>query len=371
MTLLQFPPPIEMSNETKRAIIDGLKQVIEIFKAAGKLGSDANYSEIIRDPRELYRFIKAFRANADMVGDIVKDEAGKPVLGEDVALTCGVTLAQIQQLLVKTCSRHFLEQTNKEDEKFVNETKKTKVLGLFTKTETFEKKVGGGFDERKVRDISKHMAFDWQLPLLPLYNTLNSAQLFELGDDLPYLQTPEAIKDFSALDQPTIKKAKAVAGNDFAQILRVRPSALTGIGGWNRDMYHHYRKSLGDAAFDFFTRDAKFFMVCAALDKPLITIYGDILSYIDGINLQEIQRLNIDKTDVLLQGMRAAFGPKLREVLSNPNFAKDYLRKLVESLQHVSQEKAQLAQSAMITCKAIAPQVAVWLEKQKSAAATA
>jgi hypothetical protein len=272
---------------------------------------------------------------------------------------------------VKTCAKHYLEQVNREEMRVVTETKKKKVLGgLFTRTETIERKVGGGFDERKVRDISKNMAFDWQLPLLPAYNMLNNVQLLELGDDMACLQSFEHIRDFATLDQPTLKKAKAVVGDDFPNVLTIKPLALAGIGIWTRDMYHFYRKELGESAFEFFAREPTFFMVCASLDKPFISIYGDVLAYIDSDNLQEMQRLNIDKTDVLLQGMKAAFGSKLRDALANPNFARDHLRKLVESMQHVTQEKAQLAQSAMITCKAIAPQVADWVEKQKSVAPT-
>jgi hypothetical protein len=369
MPVPHFPPPIEMSVDTKRAIIDGLKMVIEIFKAAGLIGAEVSYASIIHDPRDLYRFIKTYRNNTHLVGDIVKDSAGAPVSVEDTPLVCGVSLAQIQQLLVKTCAKHFLEQANKEESRVVTETRKKKVLfGLLTKTETIEKKVGGGFDERKVRDISRNMAFDWQLPLLPAYNMLNSAQIFELGDDLACLQSFEHIRDFAALDQPTIKRAKAVVAEDFANVLTIMPSALAGIGAWTRDLYSFYRQSLGDAAFEFFSREPAFFMVCASLDKAFISIYGDVLAYIDSDNLEEMQRLNIDKTDVLLQGMKAAFGSKLRDALSNPNFAKDHLRKLVESMQHNSQEKAQLVQSAMITCKAVAPQVGEWLERQKTAA---
>jgi hypothetical protein len=371
MTLPQFPPAIEMSNETKRAVINGLKKVIELFQAAGRLNADLTYSDIIHEPRDLYRFIKTYRNSTNLVGEIVTDTEGKPVTAEDVPLVCGVTLAQVQQLLVRTCSRHFLELANKEEPKIVTETVKKKVLGIFTKTVTVEKMTGGGYDERKVREISRNMAFDWQLPLLPAYNILNSAQLFELGDDLPCLQSFEAIRDFASLDQATIKKAKTVAGEEFGYILTMNPAALPGVGTWSRDMYVFYRRALGDAAFEFFARDKDFFMVCADLDKPLIEIYGEVLATIDGANLQELQRLNIDKTDVLLQAMRSAFGANFKEALANPHFAKDILRKLVESLQHVTQEKVQLAQSALITCKAEAPQVAAWVERQRAAAARA
>jgi hypothetical protein len=357
-----------MNSETKRNIIDGVKQVLETFKTEGKLPAEATYSSILHDPRDLYRFIRLYRANPAVAADLVKDKEGNPVEADYEQLVCGVSLAQIQQLLVKTCSRYYLEQENKEEVKVVTETVKKKVLGIFTKTEKVERKVGGGFDERKVRDISKCMAFDWQLPLLPAYNMLNSAQLFELGDYVHCLTSFESIRDFTQLDQPTVKKAKATVGDDFPHFLAGRPAALAGVGDWSRDMYQFYRKILGDAAFDFFSRDKEFYMVCAALDKPFIEIYGDMLSYIDSANLEEMQRLNIDKTDVLVQAMRAAFGPKLRDALSNPNFAKDILRKVVESLQHVTQEKTQLLQSAMITCKALAPQVADWVDRQKGLA---
>jgi len=369
MTLPQLPPPVEMTSETKRNIIDALKKIIEIFKTEGKLGPEASYKSVIHDPRELYRFIKAYRANPELAASLVKDPDGNPVTDENETLVCGVTLLQVQQLLVKTCSRHYLEQENKQPPKVVTETVKKKVFGgLFTKTEQVERKVAGGFDERKVREIAKCMAYDWQLPLLPAYNMLNSAHLLELGENIHGLTSFETIRDFIQLDHPTLRKAKQTVGDDFPHFL-ARPAALAGVSVWNSEMYQFYRKILGDSAFDFFARDKQFFNVCAELDRPLAEIYGDMLSYIDGDNLQEMMRLNIDKADVLVQAMKASFGPAIKPALGNPNFAKDMLRKVVESLQHVSQEKAQLAQSAMITCKALAPQVAEWVERQQRSVA--
>lgn len=364
MALPQLPPPIEINNETKRGVIDGLKKVIEIFQAKGLLAREVTYQRIIHEPELLYGFIQSYRANMALAEKIVVAKGGKPVTAEDAPLACGITLAQVQQLLVKTCARFFLEQDTREEESVVTETVTKKRFFIFTTTQQVERKTGGGFDERKVRELSRYMAFDWQLPLLPAYAELNSAQLMELGEDFIFLQTAEAIHEFAQFDQATIKKAKGLAGSDFRQMLATRPKAVGGIAGWTKDMYDFYRKALGDKAFDFFCREKAFFMVCASLDKPLITVYGDVLCHIAAANLEEMQRLNIDKADVLIRGMRFAFGDKLPAVLAQPNFAKDILRKLVESLLHLSQEKAQLAVSAQLTCKAIAPQVAEWLTKQ-------
>jgi hypothetical protein len=364
MASSKLPPPIDITPETKRGVIDGLKKVIDVFQANDVLGKEIGYRDVIHSPEVLHDFIQTYKTNAQLVGAIVVDKKGEPVTDPDVSLSCGISLAQIQQLLVKTCVRFFLEQDTREEETTVTETVTKKRFLFFKTTEQVERKTGGGFDERKVRELSRYMAFDWQLPLVHAYAQLNSAQLMELGENVVLLQTAEAIDDFSKFDPQIIKKAKATAGDDFLNILALRPAAIGGVAVWSKDMYTFYRQALGDDAFEFFGRDKSFFMVCAALDKPLARIYGDVLSYIAAENLEEMQRLNIDKADVLIAAMKLAFGNKIRPVLSRPAFAKDVLRKLVESLLHVSVEKSQLAISAQITCKAITPQVMDWLAKQ-------
>jgi hypothetical protein len=364
MALPQLPPPVDISSESKRAIIDGLKKVIEAFQAHAVLDEGVTYQDVIHDPDVLYSFIQTFRKNPRLADKIVVGKDGKPATTEDAPLVCGVSLAQVQQLLVKTCARYFLEQGTKQEEEIVTETRTTTRFLIFKKTEQVERKTGGGHDERKVREVTRYMAFDWQLPLLGAYAELNSAILMELDHDIVALQTAEAVRELVQFDQATIKKVKLTAGADFVNILANRPAALAGINVYNKDMYLFFRNVLGDKAFDFFCREKPFFMVCAALDKPLIRVYGDVLCYIAGENLEELQRLNIDKADVLIAGMKFAFGDKVQRILAHPNFAKDVLRKLVESLLHITQEKDQLAISAQLTCKAIVPQVMDWLSKQ-------
>lgn len=365
MALPQLPPPIDITNETKRGVIDGLKKVIEVFQGKGVLAKGVGYQNVIHDPEVLYNFIQTYKANAGLVGKIVLGKKGTPVEDPDEPLVCNISLAQVQQLLIKTCARYFLEQDTREEETTVTETvTKTRFL-FFKTTEQVERKTGGGFDERKVREVARYMAFDWQLPLLGAYAELNSAQLMELGENIIALQSVEAIREFAKFDQQTIKKAKTTAAEDFISILSTRPGAIGGVATWSKDMYGFYRQALGDDAFEFFCRDKAFYMVCASLEKPMARIYGDVLCYIAAENLEEMQRLNIDKADVLIAAMKAAFGDNIRAVLSRPAFAKDILRKLVESLLHVNQEKNQLAVTAQITCKAIAPQVVSWLGKQQ------
>jgi len=365
MQLPELPPSVEMTSDQKKGIIDGVKRAMEAYQASGDLSAGVTYADLIHDPDVLYGFIQTFKKTPGPLAAIVADAEGNPVTSPEGVLSCGVTLAQVQQLLVKTCSRYFLEQATKGDvETTVTETRTSKKFIFFTKTETVERKVGGGFDERKVREICRFMAFDWQLPLLIDLAQLTTVQVLEIEDLILSLDSREKIHAVYPLEQATIKKAKQLAGDDFGEAFCANPASLAGIAQWSPDLYGFYRKLLGDKAWRFFARPKQFFMSVASLDKPMASVYGEVLCYISSESLEEMQRLNIDKADVLCEAMKKAFGPKVEAILGHPNFAKDVLRKLVESMLHIQQEKAQLAISAQLTCKSIAAQVMDWLSKQ-------
>lgn len=364
MAVPTLPPPVDLSPETKKAIIDGLKKVIEALQAKGALDKAVTYSQVIHEPDVLFSFIQTFRANREMADAIVMDPDKKPVRDEITPLICGVTLEQVQQLLVKTCAKFYFEKDRAEPDTVV-ETVTTKRFLFFTKTEQVERKAGPTADDRKNREILRYLAFDWQLPLLPAFKELIYQQVAELGDDLLALNRAEAVEAVAQLDPSVIKKAKGTAGPDFTNIMAERPQAIPGVAAWNRDMYVFYRSILGTRAFDFFARDKHFFNVAAELDKPMARAYGDVLCFIHAENLMEMQRLNIDKTEVLVESLRQALGDVLPQVLAQPAFAKDILRRLVESLLHMSQEKDQMLVAASLTCKAIAPQIMEWLTKQR------
>lgn len=359
-----LPPPVDLSPETKKAVIDGLKKAIEIFQAKGVLDKTVTYAQVIHEPKVLYSFIQTFREHRDLIDSVVQSSNKKPVRDEVTQLVCGVTLEQVQQLLVKTCAKFYFDQDRAEPET-VMRTVTTKRFLFFSKTEQVESKAGPTADDRRNREILRFLAFDWQLPLLPAFKDMIYQQVAELGDDMVALNSIENIEAVAQTDPAVIKKARGTAGPDFTLIIAERPQAIPGVAAWNRDMYTFYRSTLGHKAFDFFARDKYFFNVAAELDKPMARAYGDVLCFIHADNLMEMQRLNIDKTEVLIEGLRLALGGVLPQVLSLPNFAKDVLRRLVESLLHMTQEKDQMLVATELTCKAIAPQIMEWLSKQR------
>ena len=369
MAVATLPPPVDIDNDTKRAIIDGVKRVMAVFQHSGLLADDVAYQHLIADPALLTAFVRAFQEHRDLVDDIDRPREGDaPVRDDDQMLVCGVSLNQIQQLLVRTCAKKVFE--NDRSVETVTETVTKKSFLFFHKTEQVEvqRAANDPVEERKIREISRYVAFAWQLPLLDAYrHCLTYQQIMEIGDDLLALQSVEDIAALAEFEPAVLKKVKHATGADFADILAHRPQAIGGIAVWNRDMYEFYRKMLGDKAWTFFARDRAFFNVVAALDKTTARVLGDVLCSIAAVNLEEFQRLNIDKCEVLVMSLKGAFGNKLPLLLGIPTFGKEILRKVVDNLLHMSQEKDKLLAAYALTCKSMVPGVLEWLAKQPQA----
>ncbi len=366
MAIATLPPPVDIDNDTKKAIIEGLKRVLSVFQDQGFLDSAVAYQDLIAEPHVLIEFIQAFFAHRAVVDDVVRGRDDAPVRDDDQPLTCGVSINQVQQLLVRTCAKKVFEH-DKPVETVTETVTKTSFL-FFKKTEHVEvlRAANDPVEERKVREITRYTAFGWQLPLLEAYrHCLTYQQIMEIAEDLVALTTEDNIIAVGQFDPAVLKKVKQVTGADFPVILAHRPQAIAGIAVWSRDMYEFYRRLLGEAAWEFFARETAFFNVVAALDKATAKVFGDVLCYIAGENLQEFQRINIDKSEVLVMSLRAAFGDKLPLLLSVPSFGKDILRKVVDNILHTNQEKDKLIISFGITCKAMAPSVLDWLARQQ------
>ncbi len=365
MAATALPPSADLDAGTKRAVIEGVKQALAALQTAGQMDHAIAYQSLIAQPAALAAFIKAFIAHRETTDAIVRPKAGGgPVRSDDEPLICGVSLNQIQHLLVRTCAKKALSHDHP-PETVMETVTKTSFL-FFKKTEQVAvQRAADPTEERKLREILRYMAFGWQLPLLDAYDRLTYQQIIELDIGFLALTTPKAIAAVAGFDPLIIRKARQTSGAEFAHVLNQRPEALPGIAAWSGDQYTFYRTLLGESAWRFFARDSDFFNLVTALDKNTAQVLGDVLCTVAAENLQELQRLNIDKTEILVEGLRQAFGDRLPQILSIPAFAKDILRKTVDNLIHLSQDKDKLKVSVGLTCKAMVPTVIQWLSKQR------
>ena len=366
MKPIAAPPQVEVDADVKHAVIVAIRKAIEVYQSVGLLDKNLTYQQTLGTLKGLKGLFKAYHERPELIDPLTVDKNGKVVRDKKNQLCCGLTLADIEQLLVKTCAKHYFERNQPEE--VVIDTVVTKKFLFLNKIEKIARKATAPGQDRKTRELLKYIAYEWQIDLIPSYAELNIAQLMEIGDDLLALNSMETIRAMTKFEAPVIRKVRESVGNDFATILMERPEAITGITAWNHDMYTFYRGLLGDKAWTFFAREPSFFNVVASLDKPLSRVYGDVLCYISNESLEEMQRLNIDKVDVLITALMGALGDKAYIALGTKGFVQEFLRKMVDNLLHMNQEKEQLLMANETTAKAMAPQIMEWLAKQHQAA---
>ena len=357
-----IPTPVEISAEVKHALVIGIKKAIEVYQSVDLLDKSLTYKQTLGTIKGLRSLFTAYNEHPELIDPLMIDKNGKVVRDKTTPLSCGLTLADIEQLLVKTCAKHHFDRNQPEE--VVIDTVVTKKFMFLNKIEKIARKATAPGADRKTRELLRYIAYEWQIELIPSYAELNIAQLMEIGDDLLALNSMETIRAMTKYEAPTIRKVREAVGNDFATILTERPEAITGITAWNHDMYSFYRGLLGDRAWQFFAREPSFFNVVASLDKPLARVYGDVLCFISNESLEEMQRLNIDKVDVLIASLCGALGEKAFQALGKQGFVQEFLRKMVDNLLHMTQGKEQLLMSTEVTCNAMAPQIIEWLNKR-------
>ncbi len=358
-------PPVDITPETRNAIVDGLKQCLGVFQAAKKVKNEISYQNLIENPAALYQFIQIYRANREMVDNIVKAKSGQPVRDDDTELACGVSLSQVQRLLILTAAkRHF--GVSGAIQKPAEE-KKGGIGSLFRKSEAKAEAPSRTNEERKLSELAKYLAYDWQIPLLQVYrDSLTYQHVMELGPELTLLKDAKAIAQAGRLDPAQVRKARQVVGGDFVNLISDNPKAIEGVIYWNADMYKFFRSLLGDKAWIFFGRDQQYFNALASFEKAKLRLFGDALAYMAPECLIEFERLNIDKINAMMEAFRGNFGDDLEMILSQKSFAFDVMHRLVESFVHLKKEPDQLKVYADMTCKAILPSMQEWLAKTKA-----
>lgn len=356
-------PPVDISVETRDAVVVGVRQVMAQLQKAELLDKEVTYQKLLVEPETLFYYIQTYRGNRAACDAIVKSADGKPVRDDKTILSCGVNLLQVQRLMVLTCAKRVFGVSGQIRAQPAEEKPAKSGFGFFKKAEKEEPKLLSN-KERFLSELAKYLAFDWQLPLLDIYRQhLTYQHLLELGSDLAVIPTEQAIEAAGKLDPADIRKAREVLENEFVTMLNDNPQAVNGVIYWNRDWYKFLRPLLGRKVWQFFARDRQFFSLVANMDKSKIRIFGESLAFIAPENLAEFERLNIDKIAALVGAFHANFGLEMEGFMSEKRFAKDILRRLVESFMYLKKDQEQIKIYADLTCKAIGPSIDAWRAK--------
>jgi len=341
-----LPPNVAVDKAVKGQIINGAKSAITLLQENDLLDSSWDFDTILDEPQKLKKFFGIFRENIDLFAETVVDKAGDPIVDETTETACGVTLQQVQKLLISTSARRFFIRN---DGEIIEKKQKKKIPSMvfFTKEVTVKKKVRLKEGAKKFDAMRRVIGFDWQLDMLDFYrDRLPYSHLLVLNDDVLAIHDVAHGDEVVSIHHEEFKKVKDAVGVYFRNVVAGGATAIPGILYWRKDLVASFIKAMGEKAWDFFRRDKKFFDHCTELDPPRISIYGDVLAYIAAENLTEMDRLNLDRLDATVIAMQETFGDRIEEILAEPLLAVPVLRPMVDSFIHLEAKDNEIFSNA-------------------------
>lgn len=364
---IAIPPTVAVDKAVKAQIINGAKAAITLLQENDLLDNAWDFDALLDEPQKLKKFFDVFRENIDLFAESVVDKAGDPIVDETSETACGVTLQQVQKLLISTSARRFFVRNDGEIiEK--KQKKKIKSMVFFTKEITVKKKVRLKAGAKKFDAMRRIIGFDWQLDMLEFYrDRLPYSHLLVLNDDVLAIRSVANGEEVISVHHEEFKKVKDAVGAYFRNVIASGATAIPGILYWRKDFIPAFITAMGEEAWDFFRREKSFFDHCTELDKPRISIYGDVLAFIAHENLTELDRLNLDRLDATIIAMRATFDDKINSVLSEPLLAVEVLRPMVDSFIHLeAKDNEQFATAAKTAVHSLKKEVLTFINETKS-----
>ena len=107
----EAPRAVDLAPDTRKLVVAAVKTVMVRLQQAGRFAAEAEYATVLGSPALLHDLITAYRAEPAIARDLAVDATGAPVADWSTPLVCGLSLAQVCQLLVFTCARRVFTES--------------------------------------------------------------------------------------------------------------------------------------------------------------------------------------------------------------------------------------------------------------------
>jgi hypothetical protein len=358
----EIPPPVELDPQAKKRLLAGIKTVMTRLQAQGVLKAGVDYADMLGKPQSLLSFIEGFRGNRALAADLLVDAAGRPASGDTAVLSCGLSLAQICQMLVYTCAKRI----------FVDADAETKPPQPAKKlTELFRRKTPPSRDksegERKLAELKPYLAFDWQLPLLKYYYFFfDRHQITELGREILLLRDQLQLEMVAAFEMPKLKAARRLAQDQFPEVLINHPGAIEGLARAPDMHFALFHDMCGPRVWAFYARDLDYIDDVTEVDRAVLRAIGPLLADTSFEVVDALSRLQADRIEQMLVGFRTVFRADLPDILSDPGFGRQTLLPLVQRFLGLDWDANQFIRVVELKCTAMKPLLDAWLERKRA-----
>lgn len=349
--LPRLPASVELDPEVKKRVIGGVKTVLGRLQQAG-LMRQAEYGAVIGNHALLLEFVDAYKANRGQGAEIALDAHGAPVRDDWTPLSCGVNLAQIEQMLVFTCAkRMFAEAEGKPKPASAPAADKG---GLFRKKPEAPVQPQKTDGDRKLDELKHWIAFAWQLPLIKYYYFLfERGQLAELGRDITLFRTQDQLQMMASFDVVKLRKARKVAGGQFTRALAANPGCVYGLNWWGERRHALFTEAMHDRVWHFYARDEDYFELVDEVDRERVMAYGPLLASLAPEALTALERLAIDRLPLFLSTFLTELGKGSERLLADSGFARQHLDPICRTFAGHELEKEKFIEVVALKCKAL------------------
>jgi sulfur carrier protein ThiS len=331
---IRVPPVADLGDDIKDVVLGSVKFVIKRLKKSGKIPAATKYRDLLADPAKMEEFIAAYKNDRSATHDLALDAAGKPARDDWTELVCGVTLAQIERLLVFTCFKRVY------------------------------KKAGG---KKDIPDIVKRaIAFDWQLPFLNLYaEKMPPAHYKLMEDNIFHARTAEEIEKIAQTSAGELTQALELTDKYFIAFLNAPEVTRNMLREKGSQEFDRIEILAGNQVFRFFGLDEQVMVEVLGLSDDHLSAFGPLVV---SLSLESFRALEDMPVNVLAPFMRAfldVFGEQAYDLLARDGFAGKFLKNHVVAFRDMDAgdegEAEQVEKSAKIKWQSIKAAATEWL----------
>jgi len=332
-----LPQPADIDAVSKRRIIAAVKTALARLQQCQRMPDNVDYAAVLGHPVLLFEFLRECAASLDVLAELAVDAKGQPVLADDKIMVCGVSLAQVRQLLIYTCAKKlFLDGDGK----------------------------GSKDAERKLAELRPLLAFDWQLPLLKPYLFLLGVQhITELGRDVLLLRSAEATEWVGAFDLRAIRKVRKMLGVEFGVMLAANPQALGGLAIAQDSQLPVLRATLGRRVWDFYARDAGYIERVEHLPPEQCAAIGPVLAVAAPEVLSALVRLPAERLRNFMAVFHHVLGDDADRLFAEAGFGRQTLAPITQVFAELDADSARFTEILELKCEAMKPMLRQWLTR--------
>ncbi len=333
---IRVPPLADLDDEVKDVVLGSVKFVIKRLKESGAIPAATNYKDLLADPAKMGEFITAYKKDRSVAHDLALDATGKPVDDDWTELVCGVTMAQIERLLVFTCFKRVYKKVSS--------------------------------NKKDIKDIVKRaIAFDWQLPFLALYAEMMPPGHYRLMEDnIFHVRTAEKIEKIAQTNADELTRALELTDKYFAVFLDAPKPTQDMLQKKGSQEFDRMEIIAGDRAFRFFDLDEQVMVEVQGLSDDHLSAFGPLVV---SLSLESFRALENMPANALAPFMRAlpnVFGERAYDLLARDGFAGKFLKNNVGIFRDMEagdeDEAERLEKSAGIKWETMKAAVIEWLD---------